>query len=94
MIGVPAIKDSQVPKPKPSFEAMLTVKSAELNKLLLFIKKEKKTGILLIEHDMSVVMEISDHVVVLNYGKKIFQGSAKETKNSPAVIEAYLGTEE
>ena len=34
------------------------------------------------------------HVVVLNYGKKIFQGSAKETKNSPAVIEAYLGTEE
>ena len=68
--------------------------SAELNKLLLFIKKEKKTGILLIEHDMSVVMEISDDVVVLNYGKKIFQGSAKETKNSPAVIEAYLGTEE
>ena len=68
--------------------------SAELNELLLFIKKEKKTGILLIEHDMSVVMEISDHVVVLNYGKKIFQGSAKETKNSPAVIEAYLGTEE
>ena len=68
--------------------------SAELNKLLLFIKKEKKTGILLIEHDMSVVMEISDHVVVLNYGRKIFQGSAKETKNSPAVIEAYLGTEE
>ena len=49
---------------------------------------------MLIEHDMSVVMEISDHVVVLNYGKKIFQGSAKETKNSPTVIEAYLGTEE
>ena len=68
--------------------------SAELNKLLKFIKNDKKTGILLIEHDMSVVMEISDHVVVLNYGKKIFQGSAKETKNSPAVIEAYLGTEE
>ena len=68
--------------------------SAELNKLLKFIKNDKKTGILLIEHDMSVVMGISDHVVVLNYGKKIFEGTAKETKNSPEVIEAYLGTDE
>ena len=68
--------------------------SGELNKLLKFIKNDKKTGILLIEHDMSVVMGISDHVVVLNYGKKIFEGTAKETKNSPEVIEAYLGTEE
>ena len=68
--------------------------SAELNKLLKFIKNDKKTGILLIEHDMSVVRGISDHVVVLNYGKKIFEGTAKETKNSPEVIEAYLGTEE
>jgi branched-chain amino acid transport system ATP-binding protein len=68
--------------------------SAELNKLLKFIKNDKKTGILLIEHDMSVVMGISDHVVVLNYGKKIFEGTAKETKNIPEVIEAYLGTED
>ncbi len=68
--------------------------SSELNKLLKFIKNDKKTGILLIEHDMSVVMGISDHVVVLNYGKKIFEGTAKETKNSPEVIEAYLGTED
>ena len=68
--------------------------SAELNKLLKFIKNDKKTGILLIEHDMSVVMGISDHVVVLNYGKKIFEGTAKQTKNSPEVIEAYLGTED
>ena len=68
--------------------------SAELNKLLKFIKNDKKTGILLIEHDMSVVMGISDHVVFLNYGKKIFEGTASETKNSPEVIEAYLGTED
>ena len=63
--------------------------SAELNKLLKFIKTEKKTGILLIEHDMSVVMGISDHVVVLNYGKKIFEGTADQTKKSKEVIEAY-----
>jgi len=68
--------------------------SSELNKLLEFIKTEKKTGILLIEHDMSVVMGISDHVVVLNYGKKIFEGTAKNTRNSKEVIEAYLGVEE
>jgi branched-chain amino acid transport system ATP-binding protein len=68
--------------------------SSELNKLLEFIKNDKKTGILLIEHDMSVVMGISDHVVVLNYGKKIFQGSPVETRNSKAVIEAYLGVDE
>ena len=68
--------------------------SAELNKLLKFIKTEKKTGILLIEHDMSVVMGISDHVVVLNYGKKIFEGTADQTKTSKEVIEAYLGVDE
>ena len=58
---------------------------AELNKLLKFIKERyKKTGNLgLINetHGMSVVMGISDHVVVLNYGKKIFEGTAQETKN-------------
>ena len=68
--------------------------SSELNKLLEFIKNDKKTGILLIEHDMSVVMGISDHVVVLNYGKKIFEGTADQTKNSKEVIEAYLGVDE
>lgn len=68
--------------------------SQELNELLLSIRDEEKISILLIEHDMGVVMGISDHIVVLDYGEKISDGDPEQVKTDPAVIAAYLGVED
>ena len=68
--------------------------SLELNALLRTIRDEHETAILLIEHDMSVVMEISDHVIVLEHGAKISDGTPDFVKNDPNVIAAYLGVED
>ncbi len=64
----------------------------DMSRFILDVNDEYGTTIVLIEHDMSVVMDISDRIVVLDYGKKIGDGTPQEVRTNPDVISAYLGT--
>jgi len=63
----------------------------ELDELILKIRDEEKISLLLIEHDMKLVMSLSDRIFVMDYGRKIAQGTPAEIKNNPVVVKAYLG---
>lgn len=72
---------------------MNPIETQQLNELILKIRDEEDISILLIEHDMKLVMTLSENIFVVDYGKKIGEGTPEDILNNPVVVKAYLGEE-